>query len=518
MRLWLGAILGAAVLALTSTPASAGQLERLLAPGDLAKAHAKFDADCDKCHDRTDKDRQKALCAECHKDIAADLKLHRGYHGHALKPGANCTACHTEHKGRDANISRFDRDAFEHAITGFKLDGRHATTACVACHVAGKPYRAVQTQCVDCHTKQDVHRGKLGRDCAACHTTTAFKTTTFDHDKTKFPLKAAHARTACGDCHRDPSFKDTPLQCIACHQRDDAHKGSRGPQCGECHNTDKWKQPKFDHEKQAHFPLNGAHSKISCDACHLSTDLKAKIPDKCAGCHAADDRHGGRFGDDCASCHNEVKWKEASYDHAQKAHFPLRGKHEKLDCNACHVGPVSGAKLPKDCFGCHRADDVHHGTMGKECASCHAETGWKDKVRFDHDMTRFPLVGLHASVACEECHVSQAYRGTARDCVTCHKTDDVHHGHLGKQCESCHNPNGWKFWQFDHGKATHFALQGAHAKLECKSCHVKPPDEVKLPTDCGGCHARDDVHKGGFGNDCGRCHSSLSWRGAGVRR
>jgi len=76
--------------------------------------------------------------------------------------------------------------------------------------------------------------------------------------------------------------------------------------------------------------------------------------------------------------------------------------------------------------------------------------------------------------------------------------------------------------KFPH--ATHLDPRGVKSpekgrvKLECKSCHVKSADEVKLPTDCGSCHARDDAHDGGFGKDCGRCHSSLSWRGAGVRR
>lgn len=517
MRAWVRAVFCAALF-LGAAAVHAGPLERLLMPGEVAKAHAKLENDCNKCHDRTDKSRQTALCLDCHKDIAADLKDHRGFHGHAVKPGAACGACHTEHKGRAADIVRFDRDAFDHAITGFTLDGRHTTTACDSCHVPGKAFRVAPTTCIGCHRKQDVHKGKLGEDCASCHNTSSFAKTKFDHSKTRFALKNAHARAACADCHRDPSFKNTPMECVACHARDDSHKGSRGPACGDCHGTDKWKQSSFDHLRIAHFALNGAHSKISCDACHRSGDLKAKIPDKCAGCHAADDRHGGRFGDDCSACHNEQKWKDAVFDHAGKAHFALVGKHEKLDCTACHTGPVSGAKLPKDCAGCHKADDVHRGSMGTQCGSCHVETGWKDKVRFDHDMTRFPLVGLHASVACESCHASRVYRGTARDCYSCHKPDDAHKGSLGTECASCHNPNGWSFWQFDHGKATKFALEGAHSKIECKACHLKPASEVKLPKDCGSCHARDDVHHGGFGNDCARCHATISWRGAGVRR
>jgi hypothetical protein len=517
MRCWAVAAGGALLLGFSAL-ANASAVERLLMPGPVAQAHAKLEDTCSNCHDRTDQSRQTALCLDCHKDTATDLAKKRGFHGHALQPGAACTSCHTEHKGRTADIVRFDRDAFEHAITGFKLDGRHQTTACAECHVAGKPFRAVKSGCNDCHQKQDVHKGKLGEDCGSCHNTTSFAKTNFDHSKTHFPLKGRHEKVACASCHRDPSYKNTPTDCIACHARDDAHHGGRGPRCGDCHTPQKWKEPSFDHEKIGHFALNGAHAHIECDACHRSGDMKRKLPDKCAGCHAADDRHGKRFGNDCDSCHNEQKWKDAKYDHEAKAHFPLIGTHSTVDCHACHTSPVGAPKLPTACVGCHRADDVHRGTMGDKCETCHVATGWKDKVRFDHDMTRFPLVGLHASVACEECHANRAYRDTARECIACHKQDDVHKGNLGKDCASCHNPNGWKFWQFDHGKATGFKIEGAHAKLDCEGCHVKPPDEVKLSKACGSCHARDDVHHGGFGNDCARCHGSISWRGAGVRR
>ena len=370
MRRWARAAFGALLIACASS-AAAGPLERLLMPGEVAKAHVKLESECSKCHDRTNRERQTDLCVDCHKDIGKDLKDKRGFHGHALKPGAACTACHTEHKGRAADIVRFDRESFDHSITGFKLDGRHTTVACESCHAVGKKYREVQTHCVDCHQKQDVHKGKLGKDCGSCHNTTSFGKTEFDHAKTHFPLKGVHARTACADCHRDPSYKNTPLECVACHARDDAHKGSRGPKCGDCHSFEKWKDSSFDHERVGHFPLNGAHAKITCDACHLSGDLKAKVPDKCAGCHGADDRHGGRFGDDCKACHNEQKWKDAQYDHEAKAHFPLKGKHAKVDCHACHTGPVSGAKLPKDCVGCHKADDVHRDTTYTCRPSCH---------------------------------------------------------------------------------------------------------------------------------------------------
>ena len=97
------------------------------------------------------------------------------------------------------------------------------------------------------------------------------------------------------------------------------------------------------------------------------------------------------------------------------------------------------------------------------------------------------------------------------ECATCHD-DDVHIGRLGSACEDCHNPNGWRLWRFDHAARTGFSVRGAHEKLDCHACHrVSIAQEEPLPVTCGDCHARDDVHFGGFGRDCNRCHGDGSW-------
>ena len=49
--------------------------ETLLMPGKLTAAHAKFEEDCAKCHDRSDRSRQTALCLDCHKETAADVYI-----------------------------------------------------------------------------------------------------------------------------------------------------------------------------------------------------------------------------------------------------------------------------------------------------------------------------------------------------------------------------------------------------------------------------------------------------------
>lgn len=60
----------------------------------------------------------------------------------------------------------------------------------------------------------------------------------FDHAKTRFPLVGKHKRVACEQCHKT-TLKDTPKDCIACHKKDDVHRGRR-PNCAKCHTPVNW--------------------------------------------------------------------------------------------------------------------------------------------------------------------------------------------------------------------------------------------------------------------------------------
>jgi hypothetical protein len=179
---------------------------------------------------------------------------------------------------------------------------------------------------------------------------------------------------------------------------------------------------------------------------------------------------------------------------------------------------VYTVKLAVDCKSCHAADDPHAGKMGDDCQRCHSDKSWRDKVRFDHDLTNFPLVGLHATVACELCHADKRYKGAPTACLDCHKANDVHKQALGQRCETCHNPNDWRLWTFDHDTQTHFRLQGAHVGLQCAACHFRPLlAGTHLPGECVDCHRGEDVHNGQFGRDCARCHDSTSFAAARRR-
>jgi hypothetical protein len=493
-------------------------VETLLMPGKVTQAHVKQEENCAGCHDRSNVRTQTSLCMDCHKDIALDVNRHQGYHG--LMPNAGlgeCRACHTEHKGRNSDIVQLSRAQFDHRLTDFPLQGAHASLGCATCHKQGEAWRKATGTCAGCHKADDAHHGQLTQSCGECHGSATWAGGKFDHDKTSFKLSGAHLNQTCGACHIGGAYKQAPKTCVGCHATDDEHRGTRGEDCGKCHVTKEWKTAKYDHLKETGYALLGAHAEVDCLACHVSGNYKDKIPKDCNGCHRADDAHAARFGPKCGDCHDNDRWRVAKYDHMAKHEFALIGAHAELDCHACHTSVAANPKLPKDCAGCHRSEDPHGGTLKGGCASCHGEKSWRADSAFDHDLSSFPLLGLHRVVSCAQCHATLAFSKAPTACVDCHARNDVHQGGLGKKCESCHSPNGWPLWVFDHAKEAHFALIGAHSKLQCADCHHEPPGSVKTSPLCGSCHHKDDRHLGEYGAQCDRCHSSYSWKGARIQ-
>ena len=498
--------------------AHAASVETLLMPGPVTQAHVKQEAECSNCHDRTNVRTQTALCLDCHKEIAIDVRDHHGYHGRMPNAGAGeCRACHTEHKGRGADIVQLAQPQFDHALTEFTLEGAHRPLSCDSCHKAGESWRRAPVGCSACHQGDDVHHGQFTQECGECHGSTSWAGGRFDHDKTDLRLTGAHAHTACNACHIGGHYQDTPKTCNGCHETDDVHRGSRGPECAKCHTTTEWKTAKYDHLKETGYALLGAHDRLDCLSCHRSGNYKEKIPKDCNGCHQAIDAHAARFGPKCEDCHDNEHWSPVTYDHLARTKFALVQAHAKLDCHVCHTAPVATQKLGTDCVSCHRSEDPHGGKLKGGCENCHGQESWRPASGFDHDLSDYPLLGLHRVVACAQCHTTLGYDSAPATCIECHSREDVHHGGLGKKCESCHSPNGWAQWRFDHAKQTGFALIGGHAGLQCADCHREAPGTTKTSPLCISCHRQDDRHLGAYGAQCERCHTAYTWKGARIQ-
>ncbi len=505
------------VLGITGTFAAGARaqgIESILAPGKLVQAHVKLENDCAQCHVKFDRKAQDGLCMSCHKEVGSDMRARAGFHGRN-KPQA-CNVCHTDHKGRGAQIVLLDKKQFDHNQTDYALRNKHQKVECEKCHVAGKKYREVPQDCNACHRKDDVHKGSLGSKCADCHSDIGWKETTrFDHDKTRFSLAGKHVDVKCSGCHKTSEYKDTPRTCIGCHRKDDdqkGHKGQFGEKCETCHDAKAWKPTSFNHDVDTKYVLRGKHKTTKCTDCHKGNVYRGKLIGDCYACHKADDKHKDSLGRDCGSCHSERSWKEpAKFNHDQTS-FPLLGKHVQADCKDCHKSAMF-KEAPKDCYSCHKKEDKHEGTLGKSCADCHSERDWKTTAgRFNHDLTKFQLRNAHADakLKCSGCHKDlNSYRNTPIDCYSCHKKDDKHEGQQGKQCEQCHTDRSWKVEKFDHN-LSRFPLTGRHGAVVCKDCH-KNALFKDTPRDCYSCHKKEDKHKLKFGERCESCHNTRAW-------
>ncbi len=119
----------------------------------LIGAHAS--ARCDQCHSPTPEDRKAGRgasykdapreCEGCHQDI------HQGQF-RLTEPKRDCGDCHTPWK--------FKLPEFNHTeMTGYELQGKHATLKCESCHQSTKlaqgtsavRYRLPYNTCRDCH-------------------------------------------------------------------------------------------------------------------------------------------------------------------------------------------------------------------------------------------------------------------------------------------------------------------------------------------------------------------------------
>ncbi|UCD12410.1 MAG: hypothetical protein JSU88_04825 [Nitrospinaceae bacterium] len=483
-------------------------------PGPVIEGHAKYEDQCTQCHDLFQKESQNKKCLHCHKDVGKDLAKGRGFHGKTEGLGKReCKTCHREHVGRKADVLQLDRENFDHAAADFELRGAHVKTRCAGCHLSGKKFRDAPHTCHDCHKTDDRHEGRLGTDCRKCHNPIAWSESLFDHDKkTRFPLKGKHRKVACAACHPGDQYKKTPVTCAACHTLNDKHRGTFGKKCETCHLETAWKTSLFDHDRDTKFKLLGIHQKTACKACHKGTLYKENLSAGCASCHANDDTHKGQFGPKCDTCHKTPKWSEIAFDHDRDTKFKLVERHRKLRCVDCHRGVIAKEKLGVNCLDCHRDDDVHKGQEGKNCTRCHNQKTWGKQVKFDHGTTRFPLEGLHALATCEGCHLTAAYKETPAGCADCHRQDDIHNNTLGRECGLCHHPEGFAAWRFDHDVQADFALKGGHREVACRQCHTRPVEgKLSLTKTCVSCHRDDDVHKGQQGEGCDHCHNERAW-------
>lgn len=380
-------------------------------------------------------------------------------------------------------------------------------------------------------------------------------------------LSQAHARleglTNCTQCHQ-LGRKIAEQKCLDCHEiiqnyvnNDRGYHASTEVQnktCVNCHsehhgrsfNSAKFEEDQFDH-KLTGYTLKGKHAQIEdCRKCHKPEYISSSIISKregtflgmgtaCLDCHK--DYHQGTLDKDCLQCHSFETFEEAPrFDH-KEANFVLEGAHQEVDCIKCHAKSQREGKdfqqfnniAFQKCTDCH--DDVHSGKFGTSCTDCHSVNSWirlKANNKFDHNLTDYPLEGLHQQVSCKECHTSGDHSLPLAfgQCLDCH--DDYHQGELTtvggtpQDCQQCHSvqkPFSYSSYSIDEHQSSSYPLEGAHLATPCFACHKANQDQRWnfdfTSTDCVRCH--DNIHKGNISEkfipneDCTHCHNTNSW-------
>lgn len=147
-----------------------------------------------------------------------------------------------------------------------------------------------------------------------------------------------------------------------------------------------------------------------------------------------------------------------------------------------------------------------------------AQTGAKG---FDHTRTGFILSGVHASERCESCHINGVFKGTPRDCTTCHSSGarqsrgntvkSANHLPTSAPCETCHSTQSFSGARFSHAGV---------ARGTCMTCHNgrtapgKSANHIVTAASCDSCHrssawlpAAGFDHAGVTAGTCASCHN-----------
>jgi hypothetical protein len=210
-----------------------------------------FPHDCSQCHSTTSwsgatfdhnttgfqltSGHANLQCAQCHSSgynntSPVCYNCHQTNYQSALNPGhaalalpTDCSTCHSTNPG-------WLNASFPIHNNYYLITGAHTSLTCDNCHNGN--YNSAPTTCFGCHqndynaTNNPAHRSAgFPTDCTQCHTQSAWKPSTFNHDAANFPIySGTHAGrwTLCADCHTNFS-NFAVFSCTTCHDHSQAN-------------------------------------------------------------------------------------------------------------------------------------------------------------------------------------------------------------------------------------------------------------------------------------------------------
>jgi hypothetical protein len=327
-------------------------------------------------------------------------------------------------------------------------------TKCSQCHGAATTSRSAvdnllptEAECRACHPIDRADHGKvvLGAPpakCAACHPSFSVGAAIARVYLTPTPLKfdhAAHAKTACAQCHGDMSNVDlattrqlpTMSSCLSCHS-----SGTQERHCADCHVTKPGGMIETDFPHGTLIPKNSGMG--DSHAFGFAKDHAQEARQVGATCTACHDRS------ECVACH--------------------QGVAKPLDFhpgNYLLTHAVEAKRGTPDCSACHRAQSF--------CVACHERSGLSPRVTTDFSST---LPGRQFHPANWDTRHAPEARRNITSCASCHREEDCmrcHSNQMGSMRATPHPPN-WR------GSSRCKALDRGNRRA-CLKCHVTQ-DEV----------------------------------------
>ncbi|MGD8559995.1 MAG: cytochrome c3 family protein, partial [Gammaproteobacteria bacterium] len=215
----------------------------------------------------------------------------------------------------------------------------------------------------------------------------------------------------------------------------------------------------FDHLTTG-FPLEGVHSTIDCESCHIGGVFE-ELPKQCDACHDGVFATGVSTNHipvtaSCDVCHTTFGFEASASATGSGGidHSILGGQR----CDSCHDNVTATGKSPD------------HIPTTSDCGVCHTVNFWVPTFTIDH-------AGF-ADNSCITCHDGVTASGKEADHIA--STDN---------CNACHNrfPDTWA--PVAPGRVDHSQVIGS-----CVSCHDgitaegKDSDHIESTDNCLACH------------------------------
>jgi len=213
--------------------------QRLASPGDLSKAHRSLD--CDSCHSAV-VGVERTKCVVCHANETAVLQRQpTAFHADVGK----CGECHLEHAGGVTPPVRMNHDAMARIAISELEQG----------------------------SEEDTER------------------------KSRLVAMQRWLRSPGRPARLSP--QEALLDCTRCHSNDDRHFDLFGSGCADCHVTDAWTIPEFQH------PPPGSRD---CAQCHQAPPSHYMMHFKMISRRVANKPHADVR--QCFSCHQTTSWPD----------------------------------------------------------------------------------------------------------------------------------------------------------------------------------------------------------------